>query len=95
MEELCCQLRLGIKTIPDETLCELGVSSLTQDPNTTYMVSRYAYDMLATVRYQEKLLYINGTTPTAISHIVSEYRNENIRRYSCDIVVLATRYAYF
>jgi len=51
MEELCCQLRLGIKTIPDETLQKLGVNSLTHEPNINYMVSRYAYDMLASVRY--------------------------------------------
>jgi len=51
--------------------------------------------MLASVRYQERLLYLNGITTDAVEHIVSEYRVPEVRRYSCDLVILALRYAYF
>lgn len=72
MEELGCQLRLGVRTLNDETLVMLGVNS-SKPLKKKYLESRCAYDMLATIRYQERLLYINGTTPNSISHIISEY----------------------
>jgi len=59
------------------------------------MVSRYAYDMLIVPSYQERLLYINGTLPVDVSHIVSEYRRLEVRRYDCDLIIFATRYAFF
>lgn len=95
MDELCCQLRLGVKTLSDETLVKLGVSDLALTPGTKYMVSRYAYDMLVNPRYQEKLLYSNGTLPVDVSHIVSEYSRLEVRRYDCDLIIMATKYAFF
>jgi len=73
MEELGCQLRLGVRTMSDETLLKLAVNNPNPIPKYRYLESRCAYDMLATIRYQERLLYINGTTPNSISHIISEY----------------------